>query len=304
MAALGTPLLVVDRRARPAAAGSRPADVVAELRRLGADADLVATRDPAAEVRRAVAAGRRYLIVAGDDGSVADAVAAVVDPQGAAPDVVLGLATGGESDFARSFGLDRDARLLARQLVTDTELTVDVGQVTCAGPGGAERSRLFVNVAQVGYGGELARRARRLRALGRAGTLLAAWGAIAATRRTPVSVALDHDVREVEVSDVVVANGQFFQRGMKIAPRALPDDARFNVQLFVGPPSQVFLGTPRILRGEHLPDPQIAEYQSGTVSVTAGGTGDRPLAVEADGRWVGRTPATFTLRPKALRLKL
>jgi len=294
------PLLLVDARAPRAERGATPADVIAALRERGAGADLVTTHDPAAEARRAVAEGRREIIVAGDDGSVADVAEALVDPAGGAPEVVLALATGRRSDFARTFGLDRPARLLVRDLLDGGEMTVDVGRVTCAGPGGAPVSRLFVNLAQAGYGGELARRAARLRSLGRVGTLLGAWGAIAATRRTPVQVALDHDVRALTVTDVVVANGQFFQGGMKVAPRALPDDGRFNVQLFVGAPSQVFLGTPRILRGEHLPDPQIVEYQSGTVRVTA----DRPLAVEADGRWVGRTPATFPRRRAALRLKL
>jgi diacylglycerol kinase (ATP) len=63
------------------------------------------------------------------------------------------------------------------------------------------------------------------------------------------------------------ANAQFFGGGMKVAPRALPDDGRFNVQLFTGPRSQVFTLTQKIYRGEHLPNPQISEYQSPTVEV-------------------------------------
>ena len=49
-----------------------------------------------------------------------------------------------------------------------------------------------------------------------------------------------------------------------------------------------------------IPDPNIVELKGSTIHVDA----DRPLAVEADGRVLGSTPATFSVLRRALRLKI
>jgi diacylglycerol kinase (ATP) len=167
-------------------------------------------------------------------------------------------------------------------------------------PEGGSARRHFVNVAQAGYGAGLVRRQRRLRALGRVGTLLAAWAAIRAVPRQEASVAVAHTARTLPFVNLVVANGQFYANGSKVAPRALPDDGSLNVQVFTGDRSQVFLLTTRIYRGEHLPDPEVVEYQSPTVELETG----LAVPVEADGTYLGRTPARFWVLPAALRLKL
>ena len=97
-----------------------------------------------------------------------------------------------------------------------------------------------------------------------------------------------------------MANWQFFGGGMKFAPRALPDDGLFNVLAFTGGRSQVFTLSPKLYQGEHLPDPNIAEWQSATVSLAPAD----PMLVEADGELLGRTPATFAIVPRPLTIKI
>jgi diacylglycerol kinase family enzyme len=173
--------------------------------------------------------------------------------------------------------------------------------VTYRDRSGAQRTRRFVNVAQVGYGAELLRRAAHWpRALGRVRYLLGAYGAMLTAPRPETAVEVAHTTTTVPVVDVVVANAQFFAGGMKVAPRALPDDGKLNVLVFTGGRAQVFTAGPAIARGEHLPDPQITEYQSPTVRLDP----PRALPVEADGQVLGRTPVSFSLLPRALRLKI
>ncbi|WP_341254053.1 hypothetical protein, partial [Euzebya pacifica] len=88
--------------------------------------------------------------------------------------------------------------------------------------------------------------------------------------------------------------------GMKVAPRALPDDGLFNVLAFTGGKAQVFTLTPKLFQGEHLPNPRIAEWQSSTASVAP----EEPMLVEADGEVLGTTPASFTVVDKPLVLKI
>ena len=120
-------------------------------------------------------------------------------------------------------------------------------------------------------------------------------------RQVGTTVAVDHTSTTEPVSEVVVANGQFFGGGLKVAPRALPDDGRFNVQTWrsraVGRAARAAQASGS---GEHLERPDIREWQSARVEVTA----DEALLVEADGEVLGHTPATFDVLPDVLSIKV
>lgn len=300
---LGPPRLLVDTAAPRRARDPFVAELRAALTAAGRDFTVTTASGDvlAAAAREALAAGERYLVAVGDDTSVGAVLQGMIaDGVVVAPDAVLGLAEVGEPcDTARTYGLDRPAEVLAPHLLTDRAMKVDVGLVRYRA-GGEPATRAFLNIAQAGYGADLVRRQTRLRRLGRLGNLLAAYGAIRAVPPQQVEVTLDHAATKAGLVNLVVANGQFYAGGSKVAPRGLPDDGRFNVQLFSGERSQVFLLTTPIFRGEHLPDPAISEYQSATVRLAP----DTPVPVEADGAPLGTTPAEFSVLPAALWVKL
>jgi len=300
---LGPPRLLVDTAGPRRVRDPFVAELTAALTAAGRDFAVTSASGDAlgAAARAALDAGERYLVAVGDDTSVAAVLQGMVaDSAAVAPDAVLGLAEIGEPcDAARTYGLDRPAAVLAPHLLTDRAMRVDVGMVRYRSAGGTA-TRAFLNVAQAGYGADLVRRTARLRHLGRLGALLAAYAAIRAVPAQQVEVALDHAATKAGLVNLVVANGQFYAGGSKVAPRGLPDDGRFNVQLFSGQPSQVFLLTTPIFRGEHLPDPAISEYQSAGVRLAP----DLPVAIEADGTFLGTTPAEFSVLPAALWVKL
>lgn len=259
--------------------------------------------DTRAAARAALDEGLRYLIAVGGDGTVHYVVNGMFeDRRPLAPDAVLGVcATGTGADFVRSFGLDRPVEVLARHLATTHTFAIDVGVAEFTDFNGRPTERLFANIGEVGYGAEVVRRASRLpRKLGRVRYLLAAWAAIAGMQRSPATVEVDFTTRAVPLVELVAANGQFFGGGMKVAPRAIPQDGRFNVLLFTGRRSQVFLLTTKLFAGEHLPHPEIVEYQSSACAVTT----ERPMLVEADGELLGTTPARFQLLKRCLNLKI
>jgi diacylglycerol kinase (ATP) len=246
---------------------------------------------------------RRQVLAVGGDGTVQEVVNGMfAGAEPLNPDAVLAVASSGSGcDFIRTFGLNRPPAVLARHFATEDVLPVDAGRATFVDRDGRAAERLFVNIAEVGFGAEAVRLAERLpRALGRFRYLFAAWGAIRRMTRPEATVVLGHTTQVRPLVNLVVANAQFFGGGMKVAPRALPDDGKFNVQLYFGPRSQVFVLTQKIYRGEHLPNPQISEYQSPIVEVTS----SEALPVEADGELLGSTPATFSLLEKTLRLKI
>lgn len=255
--------------------------------------------------REVVESGCRYVVAVGGDGTVHEVINGMMDvEQGTlrGDDPVLGVVPAGSGcDLVRTFGLDRSPEVIARHLAGPATMRIDLGRVRLTGPDGEERVRVFANIAEVGFGGTVAATARRLPArLGqrryRVG-ILAAWGSF---RRVRMTVEHDGGTYEEELCNVVIANGQFFGGGLKVAPRSLPDDGRLDVQAWGGTVTDV-LRAGRLLRnGAHLQRTDVRAWPSERVKVGAA----RPVAVEADGEPLGTTPARFDTLHRVLALKL
>ena len=101
--------------------------------------------------------------------------------------------------------------------------------------------------------------------------------------------------------NVIVGNGQFTSGGMRMSPRSFPGDGVLDTLIFSGPRSDAYTMLPRVYRhGDHIPDPSIHEQRAKIrVAVDA----DRPLPIVADGRYLGRTPATFQVVPGQILFK-
>ena len=303
---MGRLCLIVNPRAGNGTVGARLGDLRRTLDEAGLDHDVVETTGAGTATeaaRRALDEGCLYLVAVGGDGTVHEVVNGMFEgDEPVSPRAILAVVSAGSgSDFVRTFGLRLPFERLVRHLASETIQLVDVGKVHYHDAQGQPATRLFVNIAEAGYGAECVRRAARYpRWMGRLRYLFAAYGAIRAVERPETLVRLAHTEVRRNIVMAVAANAQFFGGGMKVAPRALPDDGRLNVLLYTGSRSQVFTLTQRMYRGEHLPNPEIAEYQSPTLEVLP----ERPLLVEADGELLGTTPARFELLDKALRLKI
>jgi diacylglycerol kinase (ATP) len=326
---LGRPLVVANPRAGRGAGrgtGRAATDVVrrllAALEQQGILPDVVETTHAGHATvlaREAAEAGRRFVIAVGGDGTVHEVVNGLIDPstgvprgpgsvagsaQGAAAPrgTVLGVVSAGSGcDLVRTFGLDRSPEVLARHLASTHTTSIDLGRVRCTGTDGEPLTRLFANVAEVGFGGAVATAARRLpAALGpqryRIG-IVTAWGRF---RRVDMRVTHDGGTYEAPLCNVVVANGQFFGGGLKVAPRSLPDDGRFDVQAWGGTPTDVVRAARQLRDGSHLARADVRTWPSAQVTVTAG----RDVAVEADGELIGTAPATFDVLHRALTFKV
>jgi diacylglycerol kinase (ATP) len=298
--------LIVNPRSGNGAVGKNLPALREQLDERGLAYDVVETAGPKHATEAAQAAldeGIRYLVAVGGDGTVQEVVNGMFD--GTTPradDAVLGVAAYGSGcDFVRTFGLDRKPQVIAEHLSSDATMPIDVGVASFRDDAGAVQLRLWVNIAEAGWGADVVAYAERMpRWIGRIRYLLAAYAAIRAAKRQETTVTLANTATTVPLVNLVVANGQFFGGGMWVAPRALPDDGRFNVQLFSGPRSQVFTLTTKIYRGDHIPHPDIREQHSPTVELAP----PERMRVEADGEVLGWTPAEFSLLPKALRLKI
>jgi diacylglycerol kinase (ATP) len=306
----GPPLLIVNPHAGRAAVPLLDRLVTA-LRALGVDPDVATTRGPGhatAIAREATRAGRQLLVAVGGDGTIHEIVNGAFDAgtgQGigaATQGPVVGIVGAGSgSDLSRTFGLDRRPELLADHLLGDTVTAIDLMRLTARDADGQPVVRLGVNVAEAGYGGSVVALANRLpRRLGAARYGAGIVGSVASFRRVSTTVTHDGGTTDEPMCNVVIANGQFFGGGLRVAPRALPTDGQLDLQTWGGRPVDVLRAQPQLRRGRHLTRDDVRSWRSTRVAVDA----SRALTVEADGEVIGTTPLLVEVLPGALRLKV
>ena len=274
------------------------------LRRHGLEYRIAMTdseRDATQVARDALAAGDRFLVAFGDDPTVSDVVNGMLnhDMPGAA-EAVLGVLPRPGCDFTKTFGLPDDPQRAARHLTGEGLYPIDVGRLTLTGGDGRQRVRYFVNLVQAGLGAAVTARAGGSpERVGRGKYFSAYWFTMATYRRPAVEVRTGSKEFEGTATSVVIGNCQF-SRGVRLSPRSFPGDGFLDVLVYKGPKSDSFTKLPKMWSGDQVPDENIVEYRAKKIHLEA----DRPLPVEADGRVVGSTPATFELIPQAIRLKI
>jgi len=269
----------------------------------GRDFEVILTRGPghATELaRQARTAGIGTVVAAGGDGTIHEVVNGLMAGEGAMP--VLGIVSGGSGcDYAKTFGISDDPAIaLARIESADAPRIVDAGLITCRAASG-EAKRYFCNIAEVGIGPEVVDRAARMpRRLGGAVYFAGFCLTLPRYKRRPSEIRMDAESYSGPLTNLVVAIGQVFGGGMRVAPHADPSDGLFDVQVQFGSKWDYVTGIAKVYRGTHIPHPRVREARAAHLEVSC----DPPALIEADGEVLGHTPATFSLLPGALRIKV
>ena len=250
--------------------------------------------------RACLLAGERFLVAAGGDSLVHDVVNGMFD--GGAPVAerpILGvLPSGADDEFFRQFGLPMDAERACAHLAGEGLYAIDVARVECDGSNRGRNARMWINIADVGLGADVA--ARAARRTGRARQFLAFWSALARAKRSHVQVEAARQRYDGEAYHVVVGNGRHGAGGFRVSPRSFPGDGVLEVLVHHGPKAQAFTSLPKSIRGEQVPSLHIAELRGNRVRIDA----DPPMTVAVDGHVVGTTPASFEVLPQAIHLKI
>ena len=302
-APFGKAFVILNKRAGKGA--RRPEEFEKILAGAQLDFDLRVTerRHHAVELaRQAIDDGWTYLVAVGGDGTIHEVVNGMMGADGPRnPEAVLGVVSAGSgADFARTFGLPDDVDHGVQHLTGDGFVDIDLGRVTFTTEGG-EGSQWFPNIAEAGLGADVAKVAERLpRGMGRSRYLAGFWITLARFKGTEGTVVCDTRTYEGRITNLVVANCQFFGGGMHVAPKATPTDGRLDVLIQIGTKADYVAAITKVFKGRHIPSPAIKEYKARRVEVTT----KAPLRVEADGELLGMTPATFQLYENALRLKV
>ncbi len=164
--------------------------------------------------------GIKKILVCGGDGTINECATSIVKKKSDAHIFVLPLGIG--NDFARSLKLPDDLKLLVDIFLKEKYLTktVDYGKIN---------GRVFVNNCGIGFDGSVTKLAERMRNTDDPYTR-AAMRKILFYRGFKAKVRIDGVLKvKGDLLLVVVSNGEYYGRGIKIIPGARIDDGFFNV---------------------------------------------------------------------------
>jgi diacylglycerol kinase (ATP) len=252
--------------------------------------------------REALEGGHKLVVAMGGDGTINEVVNGMIkDDRPVNEDATLGVVSAGTGcDFIKTFGIPNAASHAVAHLDGSERFKIDIGKITYR-EDGRDVVRLFANVAEAGIGAATVARAQRLpRWLGPTVYFFAFWMSVGKHKAADVVVDLIDRKYEGKMNNLVVANGQFFGGGMKIAPKAAPTDGILDIQIEHASKREAIAIMPKVYKGEHVPHPDIFEAKRVRVSIES----DPPFLIEADGEVLGYTPATFELLKDAIYLKV
>ena len=290
--------LVINGAAVPSARAARIEELLAAAAPGTTFARTTMAGETVALVRRAIAGGATRIVVAGGDGTVHEAANAIIGS-----DVELAVIPGGSgNDYTRTLEVPAVIDDAVAFAVREAALATDAGQLECLSAAGTEVKRIFVNIAEAGFGANVVRYAQRMQRLANPWLTyqLAILAALATLRRAQVTVAFDGGTpRPVDSSNLIVGIGQYFGSGMRPLPRAVIDDGWFDIAHILDASRLEIARQAPMLKNGIAPDhPNVEQRRCRTLRAAS----EQPVPVEADGEWIGYLPATFTLLPAALRV--
>jgi diacylglycerol kinase (ATP) len=249
--------------------------------------------------QKAVDLGYTTIAVHGGDGTINEIVNGLLSRNASEFSLAL-LPNGTGADLVRTLGISHALQEAARQARNGSENRLDIGQVRFLNPEGKPTQRYFVNVTDVGFGGDLVRYVNsHSKWLG--GKLSFLQGLLATLFRyqnKQIQIKIDdNDPFEVRASSIVVANGQYFGGGMWVAPEARLNDGIFEV-VMVGDVSRidVLMNIKRLYQGTLAEHPKVKTFKAKTIELTS----DEEVLIDLDGELVGRLPARFQILPQKL----
>jgi diacylglycerol kinase (ATP) len=155
------------------------------------------------------------IVWAGGDGTLNEVVNGIA--QGGCNTALAVFPLGTGNDFARTLGVPNSVDAVMEQILEGKTRSIDLVRVT------SDQVRYFVNVSSGGFSGVVGEKLKpeMKRTWGPRAYLRGAAAALAEVPRYTTTVALDDaETAEVDLYNVVVANGRYVAGGIPVAPEA------------------------------------------------------------------------------------
>lgn len=256
-------------------------------------------------VGKACEEGYRRIATFGGDGSLNAGVNGLMAQSVCQPDEVL-LAhypSGTGNDWCRFFKVPDNARKWVEMLRNNLQFKHDLGIIDLM-KAGKPATHYFVNIAGLAYEAECAvliTEARKSSSLlqGKLFYDYIVFKGLLSFTAPELMLKYEGKSRQQKIFNMCVAICRYNGGGMIPAPYADPADGIFDVTTFDDMPIlTVMKDYPKLRAGTIFKNPKIRSFRTDSLTVEAVG---KPDHVEADGEYVGETPATFSIKKQVLR---
>jgi diacylglycerol kinase (ATP) len=308
----GRPLLLIVNPAsggKPTAPASdraplEPQQLLERLAASGVSVDLhvLGEDDDPGRLAATAADDGRDVIVAGGDGTVRPAAAALVGT----PATLGVIPRGSWNNIATGWGLPQDEREAVDVIAAAATVEVDVGlawhplrDAPASTDEPPDDAAAFFEAAGVGLdaagfgAAELSDRYGAWRAM------RGAWRALR-RRRTGMLLTVDSRRMRTGAPAVTACNGPFYGFGFALAPEADPTDGQLDVVVFSGMSTlDVLRHYLAVARNRPRREPRVTRLRARRIEIDGA---HRTLPAHADGESVGVTPVIFAVKTRALRV--
>lgn len=260
----------------------------------------------------AITRGYDTIIVCGGDGTLNEGINGVLESfkngLGSTSDayewdkiaqVKIGvLPWGSGNDFAKTVHVTNELSYLKNLLAQNRSQLIDVGWVSFFKPEGDPAHRFFINITDVGMGGEAVMKLQNKIPL--VGPDVNYFWAITSTLATYDKVQVkangDNFYWEGKVINFVIANGKYFGNGLGIAPEATVTDGQFEI-VIIGDITLLdyFRNLGSVKKCAKLNHPKVEYYRMDKVTIESMET--KKISIDMDGEFIGYAPMTLINLP-------
>lgn len=244
----------------------------------------------------AVSQGYNHIIAGGGDGTINEVLNGIIDTE-----AVMGvLPLGTENVFCKSMGVPLDIKEACRHFLHAREKQIDVG---------IANKQHFLMMAGIGLDAHIISDMdpELKKALGGVGFILKGVDflshRIQETYRPTVKLRLNdkNEVIESKFWIILVGNQSHYSGTIKLLKKAKIDDGLLDILVFPFIDNETVLQQlVSAMTETHLELGQVMYYQSKDFTVET----DHPIFTQADGELTGKTPIHFTVKHKALRIRI
>lgn len=243
--------------------------------------------------RAAAMDGYELIVAAGGDGTLNEVVNGIADHLDKVALGLIPLGTG--NDFARMLDLPDSIDTCMEVLRRGYTRPIDLVRVT------SDEVRYFVNVSAGGFSGTVGEKLTPeiKKTWGPLAYLRCAAEALPELRAYRTEIMLDDKTPlDLNLYNVIVANGRYVAGGTLIAPEASIDDGLLDIVLVPEESAgNIALMAAQMLVGKHLNSEGIVFRRAAKVAITS----TPGMWFNVDGELVGDSPAVFQILPRALR---
>lgn len=242
--------------------------------------------------------GCDYMVAVGGDGTLNEVINGMLQsniPADEYPAIGL-LPHGSANDFARTARISNSIEELIELIQSNSTQKIDLGKIILQQ---TRETRYFINIAGVGLGPEVAQN------LEQSSSVL---GPVFNYFKQIIKGFLSYVKKEVSCTSrtwmwkgkllqMAVANGRYFGNAICIAPDAKLADGQFQVAIFGDLSIWDYLkNLGNLKKGVKINLPQVSYHNANEVLLESNDS----CGIEADGEYVGLTPATISVLPKAI----